>query len=102
LLNAATGTGSLLLGASNTHDGATTINRGTLAVFADNALGNAPGSLLLNGGPLSPLGGVTLARTVVVAAGNRAINVPTGSALTVPSIGGGATGGVLTKTNGNF
>jgi hypothetical protein len=43
-----------------------------------------------------------LARPVVVAAGNGGVNVATGFSLFVPSIAGGASGGVLTKANVGF
>src|SRR6185369_12793895 len=89
----ATGTGSLGLGCSNTYDGGTTVNGGTLSVFSDTALGNAAGSLVLNGGTLT---GNASIRAVNIGPGNGAIHT---TGMTVLAIGGGAAGGVLTKSN---
>ncbi|WP_296225953.1 autotransporter outer membrane beta-barrel domain-containing protein [Ralstonia sp. UBA689] len=66
-----TGTGTLTLGAGNTHGGGTTITQGTLAINADSALGDTSGALTLNGGTLQ------LASNVDVAA-TRAISIAEG------------------------
>ncbi|MBT3878845.1 MAG: PEP-CTERM sorting domain-containing protein [Candidatus Scalindua sp.] len=46
------GSGTLKITGSNTYSGGTNINYGTLAVLADNGLGNANGSLTFDGGAL--------------------------------------------------
>ena len=54
------GTGTTVLTAANTYTGGTTINAGTLAVAADNNLGNAAGALAFGGGTLQYLAGFQL------------------------------------------
>jgi autotransporter-associated beta strand protein len=90
-----TGTGTLTLGGTNTYGGGTAINGGTLAISADNNLGDASGNLAFNGGTLRFLAGVTTNRAVTLNAGGGTFDT-NGNTVTFASTVSGAGG--LTKT----
>jgi autotransporter-associated beta strand protein len=89
------GTGTLTLGGTNTYGGGTAINGGTLAISADNNLGDASGNLALDGGMLRFLAGVTTNRAVTLNAGGGIVDT-NGNTVTFASTVSGAGG--LTKT----
>lgn len=89
-----TGNGTLLLAGNNTYAGGTTINSGTLAAASAAALGGASSGITFNGGTLSLLATMTVARGVVMAGAGT---VDTGGN-TVTLSGTISGGGPLTKT----
>jgi autotransporter-associated beta strand protein len=89
-----TGTGMLTLSAVNSYLGATTVNTGTLAVSADNNLGNAGGGLAFGGGTLQYLAGFSSNRGVTLNAGGGTFDTNGNNATLSGNITG--TGG-LTK-----
>lgn len=72
------GTGVLSLGGANAYRGATQINAGTLAIMADNNLGNGSTSntLVLNGGDLELAADLISARTAQLAQSGSIITDP--------------------------
>jgi fibronectin-binding autotransporter adhesin len=95
-LTMATGTGTLVLGASNSFTGGINLNAGTLSVSTDSNLGGAGGGLTLAGGTLNPTASFSTARGIVLSSGT--INVNSGATFTTQGTISG-TGG-LTKAGG--
>ena len=86
-----------MLGAANTYSGPTTITAGTLAVSADNNLGNSTGGLIFGGGTLQFLSGFTSNRAVTLNSGGGAVDTNGNDA----TLGGAISGiGSLTKIGG--
>lgn len=88
-----TGSGTLILGGSNTFAGATAIREGTLQISADNGLGAAPGfssaeHLVFDGGTLQATDTFTIAsnRGLSLEAGGGTIAVSSGEKVTADSI----------------
>jgi autotransporter-associated beta strand protein len=91
------GAGTLVLGAANTYSGPTTITAGTLAVSADNNLGNSTGGLIFGGGTLQFLSGFTSNRAVTLNSGGGTVDTNGNDA----TLGGAISGiGSLTKIGG--
>jgi autotransporter-associated beta strand protein len=90
-----TGTGTLTLGGTNTYSGGTAINGGTLAISADNNLGDASGNLAFDGGTLRLLLGVTTNRAVTLNAGGGIVDTNGNNATFASTVSGA---GGLTKT----
>jgi autotransporter-associated beta strand protein len=88
------GAGTLVLSAANTYSGPTTITAGTLAVSADNNLGNSSGGLIFGGGTLQFLSGFTTGRAVTLNAGGGTFDTNGNNATLAGVIGGS---GSLTK-----
>src|SRR5215471_15739626 len=88
------GTGKVILTGSNTYQGGTVINAGTLAVSNDANLGSASGGLTFGGGTIQFLAGFTSNRGTTLNAGGGAVDT-NGNSVTL----GGTIGGVggLTK-----
>jgi fibronectin-binding autotransporter adhesin len=86
--------GTLVLLGSNSYTGGTTINGGTLEIFADINLGNSAGDLTFNGGVLHTTASFSTARTVALA-GAGTFRTDTGRALELQGSIIGS--GVLTK-----
>lgn len=92
------GTGTQILGGNNSYTGGTTLNAGTLAVFADNNLGASSGGLTFDGGTLKFLSSFTSSRGVTLNAGGGTLYDDVGITL-----GGTITGaGRLTKVANAF
>ena len=97
------GNGALTLSGTNTYNGSTTINAGTLAVSADANLGTAPGAatagqLTLNGGTLETTSTMTLNANRGVALGTSGGTFQTDAGTTLTYNGIAAGTGSLTKT----
>ncbi len=98
------GPGTVNFNSQNTYSGGNFLNGGTLAITADNALGNAASSpatnLTFNGGTLAFNGaGITLGvnRSVSILAGGATFNLDGNTAIIAGSISG-TVGGSLTET----
>ncbi|WP_172864469.1 beta strand repeat-containing protein, partial [Brucella abortus] len=73
------GSGTLTLSGVNSYTGGTTVSAGTLAVRADNNLGDASGGLAINGGATLQLtDNLTTARGVTLGAGTATITIDGG------------------------
>ncbi|WP_032449310.1 autotransporter-associated beta strand repeat-containing protein [Brucella abortus] len=73
------GAGTLTLSGVNSYTGGTTVSAGTLAVRADNNLGDASGGLAINGGATLQLtDNLTTARGVTLGAGTATITIDGG------------------------
>src|SRR5262249_42978264 len=84
------GAGAATMAAANSYTGGTVINNGTLNVSFDSGLGNAAGSVTLNGGTISSTGTWTTARNIALNGGT--ITVPSG----IWTVNGVVSGGALT------
>ena len=89
------GAGTLTLTGINSYQGGTAVNGGTLAVSADNNLGNAAGGLAFGGGTLRANANVTTARAVTLNGGGGTVD---SNGHMVRFTSGITGGGGLTKT----
>ena len=90
------GIGTLVLGGASTYTGGTTLNAGTLKISADNNLGAAAGTLMINGGTLENTASLTTNRAITMAS-NAAITTDTGTTLTQGATGTITGTGTITK-----
>lgn len=101
-----TGSGVLTLSPSvssgNTYSGGTKIDAGTIAIAADNALGNTTGGLVLDGGELRLLSSFNLAqsRNIVLGSGGGAVDT-NGNDTTISQAVSGS-GGLVKKGAGTL
>lgn len=104
------GLGTLSLSAAGTYTGGTTVNAGTLAILANNAIGSGP--LTLNGGVTFDLGTSSVSVGLVTTSGASPVILGSGTLTsnagfaightgdtTIPVILGGSGGLVKTQTN---
>ncbi|AXA71961.1 hypothetical protein CE205_15810 [Achromobacter insolitus] len=91
------GGGTLVLSGSNSHDGGTTIEAGTLQIDRDANLGDAIGGLAFHGGALATTGSFTSSRAVTLAQTGR-FDVAASTTLGVNGAVSGAGG--LVKSGG--
>ncbi|MCD9121135.1 autotransporter outer membrane beta-barrel domain-containing protein [Cupriavidus sp. UGS-1] len=87
-----TGTGTTVLTGNNTYTGGTSISGGTLQIASDINLGNAAGSLSLDGGTLRNTTTLTSARTVTLNAGGGTFQTTGDLTLTGVIAGSGSLG----------
>ena len=90
-----TGSGTLVLNGTNTYQGGTVIDGGTLQVASDANLGDAAGALSFNGGTLHTTASFTSARAATLNAGGGIFDTDNLTTLTLSSAIGGS--GALTK-----
>jgi len=102
------GSGTVILGGTNTYTGGTTINSGsTLSVSADDNLGGAAGGVTFNGGTLASTGTFATARAMTINASGGNIGVSSANAVTASAVISGAgaltvsDAGTLILTNAN-
>ncbi|WP_421996224.1 autotransporter-associated beta strand repeat-containing protein [Reyranella sp.] len=89
------GTGTLTLGGANTYTGGTTVSGGTVAISADNNLGNAAAGLALNGGTLQSTANLEMTRAITMT-GTGTMQTDSGTTLVSNGVIGG--GGNLIKS----
>src|SRR4029077_11070727 len=95
-----TGAGTLVLGATNTYSGGTTVTGGTLSISSDANLGNGGIVALGDGTGITFTAGGTYSHDITVA-GDPAFDVGTGLTVTQSgAIADGATPGEVEKTGG--
>lgn len=89
-----TGAATLTLGGANTYSGGTTITVGTVAISANENLGAAQGSVVLNGGTLQTTAAMSISRNIVLGAdgGTLRTDADLGNGGAISGVGG------LTKT----
>jgi fibronectin-binding autotransporter adhesin len=91
-----TGTGTLILGGTNSYAGGTAVNAGTVQISSDANLGAAAGPLTLDTGTLRTTADITTARAVTLVAGGGTFDTAADSTLTIQAAVTGA--GSLGKT----
>jgi len=84
------GAGTLILSGTNTYTGGTVISAGTLQIASDANLGGSAGAITLDGGALAITASSTIARAMVVNAGNGSVDVDTGDIVTLTGVVSGA------------
>ena len=92
---AKTGAGTLILSGTNTYQGGTAINQGSLFISQDANLGSASGGLSFDGGTLSTTVDISMNRATTLNAGGGTFRIDTAN-LTQAGVISGA--GALTKT----
>jgi autotransporter-associated beta strand protein/T5SS/PEP-CTERM-associated repeat protein len=100
------GAGTIVLAGVNTYQGGTVIQAGTLAVSADNNLGNSSGGLSFDGGTLRYLAGFASNRAVTLDTGGGTFDTNGNNATLTGAIGGSGRlrkigAGILTLAGGS-